>query len=60
MLKQPKIQNAYNEPLKQIAIRYYYFVNKYTVEHPAPIPSDDELWEKFMEFLANEEKLHKA
>jgi hypothetical protein len=60
MLKQQKIRDAYYEPLKEFAIGFYYFCNKYIVEHPVPIPSDDELWYMYIEKLSNEEKLHTA
>jgi hypothetical protein len=60
LLRQVKILEAYNEPCKKIAIGYKNFCDNYFIDHHAPYPDDDELWDRFMEKLAGEEKLHTA
>jgi hypothetical protein len=60
MLKQVKILAALHEPDKKFCIGYKRFCEDYLLNHKAPHPDDDKLWELYMEKLAEEEKLHTA
>ena len=60
MLRQPKIRDAYYEPLKEFSIGFKKFCESYYIEHRVPHPDNEELWLLYIEDLGKRESLRTA